>query len=331
MQRQPRTSGYILVESEDEVPQAQGARDLSLSPGRGDQEGNARANRQRTRRTGNQQARYWILTIPQHCFVPWLPPGVDWICGQLEQGETTQYCHWQFVCCLSTKRRLTFLKQLFGPECHCEPTRSAAANDYVRKEETAIPGTQFELGVCPFKQNSRTDWDHVKEAAKLGNLDTIPSRIFVTSYRSLTAIAKDYQRPPARHGIRVRVYWGVSRSGKSFRAFQEATENGQEVYLKNPITKWWDGYQGEENVIIDEFRGVIDIANMLRWLDWTPCSVETKGGSVPLKAKNIWITSNIQPIEWYLTLDEETRTALLNRLHIVEHFEQPYQIIAQNQ
>lgn len=74
-------------------------------------------------------------------------------------------------------------------------------------------------------------------------------------------------------------------------------------------------------VIIDEFRGVIDISHILRWLDRYPVRVERKGSSMPLKAKNIWITSNIAPREWYPGLDEATLEALLRRLTNIIVFE----------
>lgn len=86
------------------------------------------------------------------------------------------------------------------------------------------------------------------------------------------------------------------------------------MYIKNPRTKWWDGYQGEANVIIDEFRGSIDVSYLLRWLDRYPCSVEKKGGSLPLRATNFWITSNLDPMMWFLDIDEQTRLAFMRRL-----------------
>jgi len=63
----------------------------------------------------------------------------------------------------------------------------------------------------------------------------------------------------------------------------------------DPRSKFWDAYSGHEHVVIDEFRGGIDISHMLRWLDRYPVLVEVKGSSVCLKAGVIWITSNLHP------------------------------------
>ena len=114
------------------------------------------------------------------------------------------------------------------------------------------------------------------------------------------------------------VFWGPSGLGKSRRAWDEAT---LEAYSKNPRTKWWDGYRGQPNVVIDEFRGGIDVSYLLRWLDRYPVCVEIKGSQLPLDATTFWITSNLDPRSWYPDLDEDTKQALLRRLTIT-HFQQ---------
>lgn len=73
--------------------------------------------------------------------------------------------------------------------------------------------------------------------------------------------------------------------------------------------------------MVDEFRGVIDVAQLLRWLDRYPVIVEIKGSSVVLKAKKIWFTSNLSPEDWYPGLDSATKEALLRRFTLIEHFE----------
>lgn len=113
----------------------------------------------------------------------------------------------------------------------------------------------------------------------------------------------------------VQVFWGPTGTGKSKRAWEEATT---EAFPKDPRTKFWDGYRGQCSVVIDEFRGDIDISHVLRWLDRYPVIVEVKCGSVVLRAKSIWITSNLDPRKWYPNLDKETQDALLRRLNITE-------------
>lgn len=257
------------------------------------------------------QAKYWILTIPHANFTPYLPPGTQYIRGQLESGTESNFLHWQLVVCFTTKRRLAFVRTTFGPH-HAEPTKSRAAMDYVWKEDTRVAGTQFELGELPIVRSKHQDWERVRSLAQSGQLSSVPADIYVRCYNQLRRIATDHlEADPVVK--RVQVYWGATGTGKSQRAWNEA---GFTAYPKDPRSKFWDGYRGQECVVIDEFRGGIDIGHMLRWLDRYPCLVEVKGSSVALAATKIWITSNLNPRDWYPDIDEETRQALLRRLEI---------------
>lgn len=112
------------------------------------------------------------------------------------------------------------------------------------------------------------------------------------------------------------VYWGDTGLGKSKLAWEEA---GIDAYPKDPRTKFWDGYSGHRHVVIDEFRGAIDISHLLRWFDRYPVIVEVKGSSTVLKAEKIYITSNIYVDEWFPNIDLSTLNALKRRLKIT-HF-----------
>lgn len=261
-----------------------------------------------------RQGIFWLLTIPYHEFVPYHPLPVQYLIGQLERGDENGYLHWQILVAFKKKTSLAGVKQLFGNSVHAELSRSAAATAYVQKEDTAIIETRFEFGAKPFQRNARVEWESVWTAAQSGNMEAIPANVRVVNYRTIRAITSDYSRPIGLER-ECYVFWGVTGSGKSRRAWDEA---GLEAYGKDPRTKFWDGYQSEENVVIDEFRGGIDIAHLLRWLDRYPVRVEIKGASKPLMAKKIWITSNVPPEMWYPMLDEETMAALNRRLQVTE-------------
>jgi len=260
------------------------------------------------------QGKFWLLTIPHHAFVPFLPTKCCWIRGQLELSNETQYLHWQLLVCFTKKVRLAGVKSVFGDGVHCELARSEAAADYVWKEDTRVDGTQFELGQRPFKRNSDADWDRIKDLAKRGRLDDLPSSVFVQHYRSLRTIAADFATPLAIERT-ITVFWGPTGVGKSRRAWEQA---GLDAYPKCPLSKFWDGYRGQPTVVIDEFRGGINISHILRWFDRYPVLVDIKGSSTVLQAQTIWVTSNLHPREWYADLDALTLAALLRRLIIVE-------------
>lgn len=256
-----------------------------------------------------------MLTIPHHQFTPFLPRGVSYTKGQLERGLDSGYLHWQLIVATDRKLRLGGIKAIFGSTVHAELTNSSKSSEYVWKDETSIPGTRFELGAKPFRRNTPTDWEGVWVAAKARDLDSIPAHTRLLCFSSILRVAAFYDQP--RGMVRnVYVFWGVSNTGKSRRAWDEG---GMEAYSKDPRSKFWCGYRDQKNVIIDEFRGGIDISHILRWTDRYPVMVEIKGSSVPLVAENIWITSNLSPDNWYPEIDNETLLALRRRLNIT-HF-----------
>lgn len=259
-----------------------------------------------------QNAAWWIITIPKDKWKPSLPKGVKYIKGQLEKGENNDYLHWQVVACLEKKQRMSGAKKLFVKEAHLEPTRSSAANEYVWKDETS-QGERFEFGEKPVKRNVAKDWDSIWDNAKKGDIMGIPADIRLRCYSTLKKIEKDYMVPEAMVR-KVIVYVGPTGVGKSRKAWELA---GMDAYPKDPNTKFWDGYNGQENVVIDEFRGRIDISHILRWFDRYPVCVENKGGGTVLKAKRIYVTSNLPVIDWYKELDKSTFGALLRRIEIV--------------
>lgn len=260
-----------------------------------------------------RQGLYWMLTIPHADFTPYLPPGLCYIRGQLELGQGG-YLHWQIMVAFTEKIGLVGVKGIFGSTVHCELTRSKNASEYVWKDQTRVQGTQFELGQLRTKRNCAADWDAVWEKAKTGDLESIPADIRIRSYFALRAISADFARPVGIERTCF-VFIGATGTGKSRRAWDEA---GLDAYPKNPTTKFWCGYRGDEHVVIDEFRGDINISHMLRWLDRYPVLVEIKGSSTVLRATTIWITSNKPVDEWYPMIDPMTLDALKRRLTITE-------------
>jgi len=232
--------------------------------------------------------------------------------GQLERGDSG-YEHWQFVLSYAQKKSLSYVKATLCPTAHVEATRSAAAIEYVCKESTRIE-PPFEFGRRAFNRNLASDWDRIRVLAVTGDFEAIPSDIFIRHYGALKKIHQDAVQPIAIERSAV-VYWGATGVGKSRRAWGEASSD---AYPKDPRTKFWCGYHGEQHVVIDEFRGGIDISHLLRWLDRYPVRVEIKGSSQPLLATKYWITSNLHPDQWYLDIDQATKLALKRRLTIVQ-------------
>jgi len=99
---------------------------------------------------------------------------------------------------------------------------------------------------------------------------------------------------PRNFKTEICVIQGPTGSGKSFYC-QQYDDN---AYWK-PRGSWWDGYQGNSTVIIDEYYGWLPYDLLLRLGDQYPLQVEVKGGSVNFNSKKIFITTNKHPSSWY--------------------------------
>ena len=163
-----------------------------------------------------RQGIFWLLTIPQHEFVPYLPACLQYIKGQLERGVEGGYLHWQLVVAFKKKVSLSGVKSVFGQSCHAELSRSSAANAYVWKEDTSVEGTRFELGAFTFDRTKKTDWELVWSAAKSGDLEIIPAHCRVVNYGSIRRIGADYSRAVGMER-ECFVFWGPTGTGKSRR------------------------------------------------------------------------------------------------------------------
>lgn len=250
-------------------------------------------------RTAKTQYRYFSVTIQvsNYIFAPaFLPVGIDYICGQLELGSNL---HWQLMVYSKTKRTIVGLRKVFALG-HIEGARNKEELfEYCRKiDDTTIADTWFSLGKKPFNPSDTVDWDVVRQHAMDGKFLEIPSSVFTRYTNNILKINSLFgPKPPRRMDIECWWFYGKAGTGKSTRAVSEAEASGLEVYVKEGSHWWWDGYQGEGAVIIDELGPSITCDLLKRWCDWVPCRVKIHGGMIPLHAVKFWVTSNY-------TLDE---------------------------
>jgi len=86
-------------------------------------------------------ARWWLATVPaQTHWARAIRGNCRFIRGQLETG-IGGYVHWQVILWFITPVSMGQCKELLTPESHVEPTRSAAALEYVWKEDTRVADT----------------------------------------------------------------------------------------------------------------------------------------------------------------------------------------------
>lgn len=218
--------------------------------------------------------------------------------------------HWQGYVKFTRTKRLAALKKI-STRVHWE---RAMADDFANIKYCEKEGnTIFESGVRPlFKDNGEREkhrWDDIWLSATRNDLMAIPAQVRVNSYPNLRSIAKDFMTKPANlDDVCGEWLYGVAGAGKSHTARAE----NPNAYFKN-VTVWWDGYQGEDAVIIDDLdKYHVRLGHLLKiWADRYSFIAETKGSAIHIRPKKIVVTSQYQIED--IWDDEETRVALNRR------------------
>lgn len=122
---------------------------------------------------------------------------------------------------------------------------------------------------------------------------------------------------PVRNTVpHVSVFYGPTGSQKTYRALQLMDSLHYVWYPQQGL--WFDGYDGHDCVLFDEFRGQLPFGMMLNLLDRYDSRVQIKGGTSRFNATKIFITSPVHPREWYPHLEGNDKIdQLLRRLTVI--------------
>lgn len=137
----------------------------------------------------------------------------------------------------------------------------------------------------------KDDWEALVKLAESGKIEEIRTdypREFLVYYKTFKQIAQDNLKPEPQQRY---CYWihGAPGTGKS-RAVHSRFPH---AYWKN-ANKWWDGYKGEDTVVLDDLAGTFLFEHLKRWADRYPVIGEVKGSSIGLSYKRFIVTSNFE-------------------------------------
>lgn len=254
---------------------------------------------------------------------------LKYIIYQQERCPDTGKLHWQGYLELRNAKTMQQTKGLFQGEVHLEKRigTQQQAIDYCRKLSTSIENTLFEYGNRGKGQGHRTDLDRVaheiiEEKKTISEIAVSDPATFVRNthgLRELKAIVDKRDAMKDRPQT-VIVFWGKTGTGKTRTVYdQEGFEN---VFALHPATNgalWFDGYEGQRVLLLDDFYGWIKYSELLVILDRYPYRCQIKGGHTWAQWTTVYITSNQPPDDWY-DIDVDI-SPLHRRITLVEHFE----------
>lgn len=251
-----------------------------------------------------------------------------WIFGKEVGEEGTPHLQGYVEFHNNQKLRITAAKERlvrigFPDSIHLE----AAIGTGIQNVTYCSKGGDFwQGGVAPKGQGKRTDLDNVCDLINSGSsLVDIATQYPAQVVKFGAGITRLIQMKVERRFFKTEIYWlwGPTGSGKSKYAWDAAPS----AYMKSSSHKWWDGYMGQETVILDDYRPSKEMPFnlILNLFDRYPLSVEIKGGMMEFISKVIYVTSPFSPnqicdnFEWIGT---EMREQLLRRIDHTIQFPQ---------
>lgn len=280
---------------------------------------------------------------------------VRYICGQIEVAPTTGTVHFQGYVQLKRSQRISWWKKNIHPTANivfqsvqdttnencrhygikpvdgcvckvCVDERESPSRDpdYERRElGTFAPGQGFRTDVIGTIDAIRSGATEL-ELLETGHEKTIMQ--YPKMYAKVKELTHEFFRDTPRE---LNLLCGWPRTGKGVTIKNILKPLGRTSYGKKMSSKgeWFNGYNGERNLIIQEFEGGIDRARFRDIFDtWEDALVEVKGMSIPMSADTVWITSNKHPMHWWKNMTDNEREGLKGRITRVYYFSKDAEI-----
>lgn len=269
----------------------------------------------------DSRAKHWQFTWNNYT-----PFNVLYLSSLVARVEEVVYCGWGFevgdrgtphlqgLLSVSTKKSMRQILAIIQSPIHVEVARNVAALlAYDEKD-----GLYWEFGSRPVGKGHRSDLVALKnDLDKKRPLKNIADTHFsnfiryhrgINEYRRLVSVPRNFKSI-------VIVYHGPTGSGKT----RAVVDNSTDLWSYSS-DGWFDGYDEHKQVIFDDFSGSeFKLNYLLKLLDRYPMQVKVKGGFVNWAPEEIYITSNLNPADWYKNAHQEHVNALFRRLdHIVD-------------
>lgn len=243
-----------------------------------------------------------------------LADNFDYMAVGREVCPTTDREHYQGFAYLSSPRGFGWWRKLLAPH-HVELCYGSLQQNekYCSKE-----GQYQEFGLKPMGNGHRRDLALAAEAiirdkkpiAQIAQEYPVP---FVQYHNGLAKLCaytfngSSYDHPTVR-GVWIH---GPPGTGKTTYARTRYTD----IYIKAQ-NKWFDGYNGERTIVLDDFD-CAHLSHYLKiWMDKWACTGEIKGGTINLRHHVFVVTSNYSIGD--LFHDSHVVAALTRRCRVID-------------
>lgn len=224
-----------------------------------------------------------------------------YMCGILERGKKTGRVHWHiFVYYENEKKKCELVNKLRDGWRVEKMIDQKGAIKYATKMDETMIGLPFEEGRKPEQGRKRTlvdVCDQLKKGKKLQKVAEDDPLMIVKHGKGLAMLYGLLQKD--REGF-AQFSWLYGESGLGKTSYIYSKWNKEDVYSKKDNGKDnWDGYDQQEVILLDEFRGNMDIHELLQLTDRYKFQLNVKYSSAKCNSKFIFVSTEHPPEYYY--------------------------------
>lgn len=229
--------------------------------------------------------------------------------------------HWQSYVELNSPVRASAIKKMFKDDtCHIELRKGTReeARDYCMKDKNFT-----EFGKWIIGQGHRSDLENVVtqlvDGKKTSELMVEQPTVYCKYRNGLKDIAATVTKNNCKQfrQVEVTLITGPTGCGKTRRAMEHT-----QYKIEGSNLNWWQDYDGEDSILIDEYDNDIRITELLNILDGYQLRLNQKGTHTYANWTKVFITTNLRADQLHAAAKPAHKDALFRRIsHIVDLWE----------
>lgn len=237
---------------------------------------------------------------------------IRYICWGKEICPKTKKEHYQGWVQFFNKKRMGGVKKIFG--CNKIHLEVCQGSEYDNEKYCKKDGKFNSFGKF-ISMGERSDLEQIKKKindnVKMIDIANDHFGDFLRYHKGIYEYKKLVQQKMCQgfRKVEVIVIEGKTGLGKTKKAMEEAT-----FKIHASKLNWWDGYDGDKIICIDEFANQIPITELLGILDGYNLRLDIKGSFTYANWEKVYITTNLSFDLWYQNAHEEHKRALKRRI-----------------
>ncbi len=250
---------------------------------------------------------------------------ITYICGQMELSSTG-HRHFQGYIQLKTKKGYSWLRDnVCSGHYEVQRGTNTECRDYTMKEDTRLE-EWIEFGRFVKGQGSRVDMTRIRRQVDAGDrLGDIVHNCDSLGAIRLAEKLVSYVEPTTDFIIKEVIwYWGKTGTGKTHAAYDLIDSRNTSHWRALGNGTWFNGYDGQEIVLIDELRAKNwPYTDLLTLLDGYQVKKEMKYGFTIWRPKTVIVTTPHIPEDTYAGTMEHVDggiSQLLRRITSIREF-----------